>query len=264
MLAESPPRTTPNEVIDQNTVLLPPHWVDATTTHRYMASLSLIQKRALVRELQGNACRVILLERCFLGGCDIILDPDRAIIVSVLVRIARTDSRHWQRGYRRNRGGIVRFLSCSRHIRVRGAAELKIRMEIEMAWDQGCGTKDKRCLVVWAFANGIEEAARVVRCFGEEACTRALQGVNVPWGEREWLEEEETEGEADLAEVEGMNAFAAYVMLYGRTVEDVLDMSSESRMEEFGELVGKERVETLNRMLEKRTLEMRSEIFYNG
>ncbi|KIK29751.1 hypothetical protein PISMIDRAFT_70688, partial [Pisolithus microcarpus 441] len=49
-----------------------------------MASLSLIQKRALVRELQGNACRVILVERCSLGGCDIILDPDRATIVTSL------------------------------------------------------------------------------------------------------------------------------------------------------------------------------------
>ncbi|KAI6135976.1 hypothetical protein F5141DRAFT_3297 [Pisolithus sp. B1] len=105
---------------------------------------------------------------------------------------------------------------------------------------EGCGTKDKRCLVIWAFANGFKEAARVLRCFGEEACARALRGASVLWGEREWLEEEEMEAEADLAEVEGMNAFAAYVMLYGRTVEDVLDMTSESRMEEFGGLVGKE------------------------
>lgn len=101
---------------------------------------------------------------------------------------------------------------------------------------EGCGTKDKRCSVTWAFANGIEEAARVVRCFGEEACVRALQGAageSVLWGEREWLEEEETGGEADLMNVEGMNAFAAYVILYERTLEDVLDMSPESRMEEF-------------------------------
>lgn len=109
------------------------------------------------------------------------------------------------------------------------------------------GVRD-RCSVTWAFANGIEEAAKVVRCFGEEACVRALQGAageSVLWGEWEWLEEEETEGEADLTNVEGMNAFAAYVMLYGRTLEDVLDMSPESRMEEFGGLVGKERVASL-------------------
>ncbi|KAI6124281.1 hypothetical protein EV401DRAFT_2158564 [Pisolithus croceorrhizus] len=285
MLAESPPRTTPNEVIDQNTVLLPPHWVDATTTHRYMASLSLIQKRALVRELQGNACRVILVERCFLGGCDIILDPDRAIIVTSLFALPaqiealaeRISKESWryseilvvfeaypsERSCRaENKNGDRNGLGPYAYSPPIVKAIKRLRRIVSIA--EGCGTKDKRCLVVWAFANGIEEAARVVRCFGEEACTRALQGANVLWGEREWLEEEETEGEADLAEVEGMNAFAAYVMLYGRTVEDVLDMSSESRMEEFGELVGKERVETLNRMLEKRTLEMRSEIFYNG
>ncbi|KAI6119775.1 hypothetical protein EDD16DRAFT_1519346 [Pisolithus croceorrhizus] len=285
MLAESPPRTTPNEVIDQNTVLLPPHWVDATTTHRYMASLSLIQKRALVRELQGNTCRVILVERCFLGGCDIILDPDRAIIVASLFALPaqiealaeRISKESWRyseilvvfeaypserscRAEDKNgdRNGLGPYAYSPPIVK----AIKRLRRIVSIA--EGCGTKDKRCLVIWAFANGIEEAARVVRCFGEEACARALQGASVLWGEREWLEEEEMEGEADLAEVEGMNAFAAYVMLYGRTVEDVLDMSSESRMEEFGGLVGKERVETLNRMLEKRTLEMRSEIFYNG
>ncbi|KAI6161331.1 hypothetical protein EDD17DRAFT_698078 [Pisolithus thermaeus] len=263
MLAESPPRTTPNEVIDQNTVLLPPHWVDATTTHRYMASLSLIQKRALVRELQGNTCRVILVERCFLGGCDIILDPDRAIIVASLFALPaqiealaeRISKESWRyseilvvfeaypserscRAEDKNgdRNGLGPYAYSPPIVK----AIKRLRRIVSIA--EGCGTKDKRCLVIWAFANGIEEAARVVRCFGEEACARALQGASVLWGEREWLEEEEMEGEADLAEVEGMNAFAAYVMLYGRTVEDVLDMSSESRMEEFGGLVGKERV----------------------
>lgn len=131
ILAESPRRTTLDEVIDQNTVLLPPHRIDATTTHRYMASLSLIQKRALVRELQGNACRVILVERCSLGGCDIIQTGQLSSrpCSHCLYRL-----RHWQRRYRKNHGGTVRFLSCSRHIRVRGATEPRIRMDIGMAW----------------------------------------------------------------------------------------------------------------------------------
>ncbi|KAI6023415.1 hypothetical protein EDC04DRAFT_2726157 [Pisolithus marmoratus] len=264
VLAKSPPRTTPEEVIDQNTVLLPAHWVDATITHRYMASLSLIQKRALVQELQGDACRVTLVERCSLGGCDIIVDPDRAIIFASLfalpTQIEALAERISGESWRYNEILVVfEAYPSARSCRAKDKngdrdglgpyaysppivkATKRLRRIVSIA--EGCGTKDKRCSVIWAFANGIEEAAKMVRCFGEEACARAMQDVaGELWGEREWLEEEETEGEADLAGVEGMNAFAAFVMLYGRTLEDVLDMSPESRAEEFGGLVGQERV----------------------
>ncbi|KAI6140726.1 hypothetical protein BKA82DRAFT_106067, partial [Pisolithus tinctorius] len=247
VLAESPPQKTPDEVIDQNTVLLPPHWIDATTAHRYMASLSMIQRRAIVQELQGNACRVILAERYFLGGCDIIVDPGQAIIFAPLFALPaqieafaeRISSESWRydeilvvfeafpsaRSYRANdKSGDRGGLGLNAYTPPILKAVRRLRRIVSIA--EGCGTKDNRCSVIWAFANTIEEAAKVVRCFGEEASAKAEQGgAGVLWGAREWLEEEEMESEADLAGVDGMNAFAAFIMLYGRTLEDVLDMS---------------------------------------
>ncbi|KAI6138477.1 hypothetical protein BKA82DRAFT_4366399 [Pisolithus tinctorius] len=264
VLADSPPQTTADEVIDQNTVTPPPHWIDATTAHRYMASLSMIQRRAIVQELQGDACRVILAERYSLGGCDIIVDPGQAIIFAPLFALPaqiealteRISSESWRydeilvvfeaypsaRSYRANdKSGDRGGLGLNAYTPPILKAIRRLRRIVSIA--EGCGTKDNGCSVIWAFANTIEEAAKVVRCFGEEACARAEQGrAGVLWGDREWLEEEEMEGEADLAGVDGMNAFAAFIMLYGRTLEDVLDMSPESRAEEFAALVGQKRV----------------------
>jgi hypothetical protein len=49
--------------------------------------------------------------------------------------------------------------------------------------------------------------------------------------------------EADLAIVEGMNPFAAFVMLYQiSSLQEILDMSSERRMAEFSDLMGKSRI----------------------
>ncbi|KAI6138487.1 hypothetical protein BKA82DRAFT_4236291, partial [Pisolithus tinctorius] len=225
---------TAGEVIDQNTVILPPHWIDATTAHRYMASLSMIQRRVIVQELQGDACRVILAERYSLGGCDIIVDPGRAIIFAPLFALPaqiealaeRISSESWRydeilvvfeaypsaRSYRANdKSGDRGGLGLNAYTPPILKAIRRLRRIVSIA--EGCGTKDNRCSVIWAFANTIEEAAKVVRCFGEEACARAEQGgAGVLWGDREWLEEEEMEGEADLAGVDGMNAFAAFIM----------------------------------------------------
>ncbi|KAG6331132.1 hypothetical protein ID866_7957, partial [Astraeus odoratus] len=120
-------------------------------------------------------------------------------------------------------------------------AVMKLRRIISIS--EGCKSKDERCSVLWAFANSVAEAAKFVRCFGEEACTKAVQsGKEALWGDREWLEEEQREGESDLAGVEGMNTFVAFIMLYGRTLEDIFRMSPENRLEEFSELVGEDRV----------------------
>lgn len=40
----------------------------------------------------------------------------------------------------------------------------------------------------------------------------------------------------------GMNPFAAFVMLYQANLDDILVMSAERRLEEFGRLLGVERV----------------------
>lgn len=39
-----------------------------------------------------------------------------------------------------------------------------------------------------------------------------------------------------------MNAFAAFVMLYERSLETILDLSPEVRLADFGQLLGEERM----------------------
>jgi hypothetical protein len=51
-----------------------------------------------------------------------------------------------------------------------------------------------------------------------------------------------SQGELDLAGVHGMNAFAAFVMLYERSLETILDLSHEVRLADFGQLLGEERM----------------------
>ncbi|KIJ66386.1 hypothetical protein HYDPIDRAFT_38740 [Hydnomerulius pinastri MD-312] len=276
VLENSPLRVTPDDVFDQHTVRLPEQWISATTTHRYLASMALIQKRALVRDLQDGACRAALVERYDLGGTDIVLDPDHGVLFipllalpaqleSVVDRISCESWRYPQlliifeaypstQSYRVGDAHNTRLVPYAYSPAVCKTIK-KLRRILGIA--EGCGTMNPRCTITWAFSNRVEESARFVRCFGEEACAKAFSvGNEVLWGEREWLEEEEREGESDLASVHGMNAFAAFVMLYERPLHDILDLSSEARMEEFGQLLGSERVSNVNAVIEKRMQEM--------
>ncbi|KAH7881989.1 hypothetical protein F5I97DRAFT_2069224 [Phlebopus sp. FC_14] len=211
--------------------------------------MAFIQKHALVRQLQSDACRVSIVERYQLGGVDIVVDSDHAIVFVPLLALPaniepfsdRISSESWRLAPYAYSPPVCKAIK-------------KLRRLLSIA--EGCGTKDEACSVIWAFANDPEETAMFVRCFGEEAYARALSvGNEVLWGKREWLEEDELEDEASLAAADGMNPFAARIMLYQRTLQDILDLSSEARLEEFGELVGKDRVAKLNAVIEKRMQE---------
>lgn len=53
-----------------------------------------------------------------------------------------------------------------------------------------------------------------------------------------------------------MNPFAAFVMLYQGSLQEILDMSPESRVAQFSYLVGSQRIASLNAVIERRTQEM--------
>ncbi|KAL4070291.1 hypothetical protein J3A83DRAFT_3170224 [Scleroderma citrinum] len=255
---ESPQRSIPDDIVDKSTARLA-QWNNATTIHRYLASITLIQKRALVLELQGEACKVTLVERYALGGCDIVLDPDHAVLLVPLLALPsqvevlseRISAESW-----RYSSILVVFEA---YPSARSSRVGDTRSSAPIA--EGCGSKNKQCSVIWAFASGVKEAAMFVRCFGDEAWRKAVGNASeVLWGQREWLLDEEQEvsyfpgldatfknyifvqGESDLAGTEGMNPFAAIVMLCGRTLEDILEMSPQMRLEEFRGLIGQERV----------------------
>lgn len=89
---DDPPtrNTLPPEIIDGNTIpieevttrMAPPNAI-----HRYLASLDILQKRALVRSLISSDCSVDLIERTSLGGVHIIVDPSTAIIFVPLLTL---------------------------------------------------------------------------------------------------------------------------------------------------------------------------------
>lgn len=207
-----PQRSMPDEVTDENTVRLD-QWINPTTTHRYMASMALIQKRALVLELLGGACKVALVERYFLGGCDIVLDPDHAVLLAPLLALPaqvealsdRISAESW-----RYSDILVVFEAypSARSSRVSDARSVtlapypysppivkaikKLRRIIGIA--EGCGSKNKQCSVFWAFASDVEETAKFVRCFGDEASGKASGSAKgALWDDREWLDDEEKE-----------------------------------------------------------------------
>jgi hypothetical protein len=207
------PRVAPDDVFDQHTVRLPEHWVPASSVHRYLASMTLIQKRALVRELQGHHCRVALVERYDLGGTDIIIDTDYGVLFipllalpahveSAVERISRESWRYLNllvvleafpsaQSYRADRLQDTRPVPHA-YTPPTCKAIKKLRRNLGIA--EGCGTMNPHCTVTWAFANDTEEAAKFVRCFGEEACAISKErGHGILWDEREWLEEEERE-----------------------------------------------------------------------
>ena len=107
----------------------------------------------------------------------------------------------------------------------------------------------------------MDEATLITRSFGEYAeANDDTQGVL--WGTREWLDYIPHEvlnlsfwlvginvnpficvkNEQDLAFVEGMNAFAAFVILSQISLQDLLDSTTEYCLNEFGSLIGIQRV----------------------
>ncbi|KAH7887264.1 hypothetical protein F5I97DRAFT_1806082 [Phlebopus sp. FC_14] len=175
--------------------------------------MAFIQKHALVRQLQSDACRVSIVERYQLGGVDIVVDSDHAIVFVPLLALPanielfsdRICSESWRyshilvvfeaypstRSHRSDDANGSRLAPYAYSPPVCKAIK-KLRRLLSIA--EGCGTKDEACSVIWAFANDPEETAMFVRCFGEEAYARALSvGNEVLWRERDWLEEEELE-----------------------------------------------------------------------
>ncbi|KAF8174930.1 hypothetical protein BJ912DRAFT_858120 [Pholiota molesta] len=198
---------TPQEIFDRETLRLPDDIMVPTSVHRYLASVDLIQKHALVRALRSNECAVELVERQSLDGVDLILDPHCAIIfLSLFVLPGRCDAyvaQVAQQSWHFSRILVVfeaypeqRALRSRGHEPHRASSDpyaytppivkaiKKFRRDVNIA--EGCGTKCAGTRVEYAFANTVEEAALFARVYGDAAELRdETQGMI--WGAREWL-----------------------------------------------------------------------------
>jgi len=134
----------------------------------------------------------------------------------------------------------------------------KLRRDLGIA--EALGTNNAQTSIHFAFADSVHQAALFTRCFGDCAEANDVTSGAI-WGSRGWLDVQEqevricnfaaqfpfanlstTQGEKDLASIDGMNVFAASVILCQKPLQDFMDMAAELRALEFGTLIGQERI----------------------
>lgn len=218
-----PPSTAvPSDLVDENTIQLPVANSWPVSRHQYLTSLDLLQKNALCRCLSDDPAAIDLIEREFLGGVDLILDQDTAILFIPLSTIpsecegliAGISDISWRYSHilvifeaflisqafsdgEENRMASFTFTEpISKSVK-------KLKRSLAIA--DGVGTKAVDCSVSWGFARNIEEAAGLARVYGDMAESRDRTG-GLLWQERWWLGEREAE-DSPLSEFEVRSAF---------------------------------------------------------
>ena len=199
----------PPDLIDKNTIQLPATTSLPTSRHQYLASLDLLQKHALCRCLSGDTAAIDIIDRGFLGGVDLILDQDTAILflpLSVVPSeceglIAGISDISWRyshilvifeaflvsQAFGDGEENLITSFAFTEPI-LKSVKKLKRSLAIA----EGVGTKTEDCFISWAFATSIEGAARLARIYGDMAESRDRTGGSL-WRERWWLGEREAE-----------------------------------------------------------------------
>ncbi|KAJ7702249.1 hypothetical protein B0H17DRAFT_1043394 [Mycena rosella] len=272
IFAEEPSHIIPENIYDRNTLRLPSAWNLPDTLHRYMVSMELVQKQALLRSLRSRSCSIDVVERDALDGVDVVLDPHTAIIFTNLLVLPSEcvdlTSRIAQQSWSYARLLVIfeaypagRSYQPKANSNSSTASELfaytppvlkalsKLRRDLGIS--EGCGSKRRACQVQYAFADTVDEAAMFTRHFGDVAEANDESG-GILWGDRAWLEDDIPEGEQDLAAADGMNRFAAFVILCQIDLGEFLKLAPEGRVERFGAFVGLERMILLNQVIERR------------
>ncbi|CAK5279337.1 unnamed protein product [Mycena citricolor] len=268
--SHTPVNVTPDSVYDRNTLRLSSDsWEPPSTLHHYMVSMELVQKQGLISCMQSQICHIEFVERESLGGVDVILDTQSAVLFTNLLVLPSTggDLGHLiSRQSWRYRHILVVFeaypAAYSTHSKsAQSTSELfaytdpvlkalqKLRRWLSIA-----GSTGQRCpssSIVFAFADTVEQSAMFTRHFGNLAEARDESG-GMLWGDRVWLDDESPEGESDLASAEGMNHFAAYVILCQMDLQQFLDLSPEDRLQKLSWSIGKDRMVRLNEIIQQR------------
>lgn len=253
---------------DKSTLMLPDADYALGWPHRYMASMDFVQRQAIVRELRQ--LNIDLAERTSLGGIELIIDPFSAILVCSLFTLpacgkflaSRIAEHSWRfqhilvllegypetLSYRPPKSKLdVPELSAYTPPIVK--AIKKLRRDVTIA--EACGKKNPKCNVNYSFANDTSEAGKVIRYFGDLAEERDRSG-GVLWQSRDWLDDEELPDVEDLSKLDGMNRMSAMILLCKASVDEILEMIPEERMENFGSLIGTEAVDFLNNDIHQR------------
>ncbi|KAI5119768.1 hypothetical protein M0805_009239 [Coniferiporia weirii] len=272
--------------------VLPENWTLPTSEHTYLASLDFFQQRALVCFLESPLCAVRLVERenltppCAVSApvsgvgaqhtadVSLIVGPHSAVVFFPLVALpsqaAYTTLLNALATYSWRFAHVLLVLVAFPRSKLFRASNLNSdpnpqnknadgpcsysppalkavkRIRRDLALQEGTGEKNPACVTELAFADGVEEAATLVRAFGDVT----LQGSMVDY--TPYIGEDEQEGECDLAQIEGMNAFCATVILQCCALNEFLEMPPKRRTSGFAELIGRGRIEHVNAILSAR------------
>lgn len=193
-------------IIDQATLVLPEDGNRVKSPHRYMTSMDFVQRQSIVRALRTQECNVNLAERTSLGGVDVIVDPDSAIIVVSLFTLPAHGNQLVDQiselSWRFLRILIIleaypetlalrppKSTTDTPNISAYTPPILKAirKLKRDIVIVEACGKKRTECMVEYAFANNPLEAAKLTRYFGDLAEERDQSG-GLLWKSREWLE----------------------------------------------------------------------------
>lgn len=280
-IASSLPREVPTELMDANTLSLPDNWIPPPSRHRYIASMDVIQKTILLRHLTLLDCNVELVERetSAMKGVDLIVDVETALLFFPLAllpvsnkdlteRVARLswDFTHLviifeafstSLSYHRDRTDSETALRPYAFPPAVMKALRTFKRTLAIMDGMMTGNKSRDVEVRYAYARDVGEAAKFVRLVGDMAESSSTElGVD-----REWLTDDfhevsvlhsrviladclrlANEDEMDLAQVKGMNAYAAAMILCYVDFNTLIDMEPADRIEMFSEMVGARRV----------------------
>ncbi|KAI0094483.1 hypothetical protein BDY19DRAFT_22568 [Irpex rosettiformis] len=247
----------PMELVDHTTVQAPEQAVHRDNWHRYLGSLEVIQRIALTRALSAPDCKVQLVERESLNGADIVIDPHTAVIVFLLRNLpTQCDSlnaRINQLSWRFSRILVVfeAVPSCDINASKNSLAinpfspavvkaVKKVRRDMEIA--DACLDKQEGTRVQFSFPMSVDAAALIIRRYGDMSYAEDTSN-GLLWDDRHWLDSDyEDPDERDLAVFDGMNVFAAAVILSRDNLDNFIDKPPEQRAAEFGELIGHDRI----------------------
>ncbi|KXN87799.1 hypothetical protein AN958_08115 [Leucoagaricus sp. SymC.cos] len=254
--------------VDKSTLSLPDYDYGSGLPHRYMASMELLQRQTIIRELRK--CGIDLAERDTLGGVELIVDPFSAVLVNSMFTLPafgkqlvdRISEHSWRfqhllillEGYPqtlalrppKSKSDIPEVSAYTPPIL---KAIKKLRRDVTVA--EACGKKNSGCTVQYSFVNSTLDAGRIIRYFGDLAEARDQTG-GILWQPRDWLDDEVSVDEEDLSKLDGMNRMSATILLCKASADEILDMLPEERMEHFGLLIGADAVNSLNSDLRKR------------
>lgn len=205
------PQTIPDELLDEDILILPQTWDPSTTVHRYIASVSFIQKHAIAARLRSLFAVELVERSCLESDVDLILDPQTAIVYFVLAelpsRVEELVERLSRLSWRYERLVVVfEGYTPSRSYFADGSqnnfalnpfpppvmkAVKKMRRGLGIA--EGVGGKSSSASVRFGYALSVDEAAMFARAVGDVLEREAVEmGADDAclWDNRMWLGED--------------------------------------------------------------------------